>query len=844
MNIVIDSSTYALLLQGCVKTKSLQDGKTVHAHMIIQAGIETQDVSIGNNLVTMYAKCGIMTDAHIVFEKMPNRDVVSWTAMIAGYARWGNSQEALALFNQMLMTGIKANQFTFASILPACTNLVVIETGKKIHEKIIRMGFESDVFVGSALVDMYAKCGSMEDAHRMFDKMPQRDIVSWNALIAGYVQNRDSDEALGLFYRMRQVGVQPDQFSFASVLPACGNLALLEEVHEEIKKRGFQSNAFVGSALIDMYARNGRLQVAREVFDEMLECNVISWNAMISGYAQNGHLDEAMKLFEQMPKRDVVSWNAMVAGYAQHGLVDEAIQLFRKMPETNALSWNAVISGYVKHGQDEAALMLFYEMLSTDIQPNQFIFSSVLPACANLAALEHGKRIHDQIARREFQSDVFIGSALVDMYAKCKSLEIARDVFDKMPQKDVVTWTAMTAGYAQNGQCEEALALFREMQLAGVKPDAETFATVLPVCANLAALEQGREFHGLVIRSGLQSNVFVGSALVDMYAKCGSIETARSVFDTITQRGVVSWNVMIVGYAMHGCAMEALQMFHQMQQSGTNPDHVTLVGVLSACCHAGLVDKGRQFLTDMNQYYQITPTMEHYSCMVDLLGRAGQFVEALDFIDKMPISPNATVWKCLLGACRKHINIELGELAAERLFELEPENTAPYVLLSNIYAAAGKWDEIEKVRKMMKDRGLIKKPGCSWIQVNKQVCAFLVGDRSHPQTEGIYAELERLAGKMKAAGYVPDTGFVLNDVEEEQKEQILCYHSEKLAVAFGLINTSPGTTIRIIKNLRVCGDCHSAIKFISKILVRVFVVRDSYRFHNFRDGQCSCQDYW
>eukprot|EP01018_Ginkgo_biloba_P013189 Gb_32450 [translate_table: standard] len=739
----VDKLTYVCLLQVCIEKKALLEGRLVHTHMNGR-GFK-RDRFLGNTLVNMYAKCESLVEARTVFNDMPKRDAFPWTVMIAAYSKHGLDNEALTLFHQMQRTGIQPNQFTFASVLPACTNLAALDQGIEIHDEIAKSGFPCDAFVESALVDMYAKCGSIEKARDVFDKMHQRDTVSWTAMIAAYAQNGQSMEAIKFFQQMQLAGMKPDMKTFASVLPACTHLAALEqgmEIHEKILRSGFQSDVFVESALVDMYAKCGSIKEARNVFDNMHQRNAISWTAMISGYTQNGHADEALKLFQEIPEPDAISWNAMIAGYAQNGHVDEAFKIFQKMPKPN-----------------------------------------------------------------------------------------------------VVSWTAMVAGYAQNGQGVEALKLFGQMQLAGVKPDSKTFASVLPACANLAALQQGMEIHEDIIRSGFH-DVFVENALVDMYAKCGSIKMAYNLFDKMQQRDVVSWTSMIAGYAMHGCSKEALILFEQMQDSGINPNNVTLVSVLSACCHAGLVDKGWHYFYSMSQYYHITPEMEHYVCMVDLLGRAGQLDEAQTFIDKMPIKPDATVWKCLLGACRVHSNIELGEHVAERLFELDPQNAGPYVLLSNIYAAAGRWDDSENVRKMMKDRRVKKMSGCSWIEVNKKVHTFLVGDRSHPQTKKIYAKLERLRRQMKGAGYLPDTKFVLHDVEEEQKEQILGHHSEKLAIAFGLINTSPGTAIRVIKNLRVCSDCHSATKFISKIVVREIVVRDANRYHHFKDGQCSCGDYW
>eukprot|EP01018_Ginkgo_biloba_P036926 Gb_11578 [translate_table: standard] len=805
-----DSSPYASLLQGCVNKKALPEGKLVHSHMI-ETGFKP-DIYLETKLVIMYAKCANLECARQVFEEMPERNTVSWSAMITGYAQtghfdealklfqempernvvvWtaliaayaqnGNSNEALRFFRKMQIAGVKPNLVTFASVLSACTNVASLEHGTEVHGDIIRSGFEPDIFVENALVNMYAKCGSIKDARQMFDKMPRQNVVSVNAMIAAYTSDGLCQEALTLFYRMQQRGVQPDQYTFSSVLPACARLGALEhgkKVHEDIMRSGFQSNAFVGSSLIDMYVKCGSIENARKVFDQMLRRNVVSWNAMIAGYAQNGNFDEALNLFGQMQLRgvkpDLVSWSVIIAGYAHSGNVDEAVKLFQKMPEQNVVSCTAMISGYAQNGLVDDALKLF----------------------------------------------------------------------EQMPERNVVSWTAMITGYTQNGCFYEALEIFRQMQLTDMKPNSVSFASVLPACANLAALEHGHEVNEAIIRSGFQSDIFVENALIDMYAKCGSIKDARKVFDKMCRKDAISWNAMIVGYAMHYCGKEALELFKEMQHSSIKPDRITFVGVLSACCHAGLVDDGRLYFDRMSQDYNITPTLDHYCCMVDLLGRSGHLDEAENFISKMPMEPDAAVWGSLLGACRVHTNVELGERVAERLFESDPKNAAHYVLLSNIYAAAGRWDDVEKVRKMMKDRAVKKMPGRSWIEVNNKVYAFISGDRSHPQIHKINAKLEGLTGQMKEAGYVPDRNFVLHDVGEEQKENILCHHSEKLAIMFGIINTPPGAPIRIVKNLRVCGDCHSATKFISKIVLREIFVRDANHFHHFKDGQCSCGDYW
>jgi len=410
-----------------------------------------------------------------------------------------------------------------------------------------------------------------------------------------------------------------------------------------------------------------------------------------------------------------------------------------------------------------------------------------------------------------------------------------------MSERNVVSWNALIAGYTQNNNGEDALKLYSQMQGIGMKPSAFTFSSILSACASLAVMEQGKWVHAHIIKTGCKLDVFVGNALVDMYGKCGCIEDARQVFDRLPRRDVVSWNAMITVCAQHGHGKEAVRLFENMQLAGLNPNRITILCVLSACSHAGLVNEGRFYFDSMNSKHGITPTADHYACIVDILGRAGHINEAEDLINRMPIEPTAGIWGALLGACRVHGNMDVGKRAAECLFELEPHDAGPRVLLSNIYAAAGRWDDAAKVRKMMKESGVKKEPGCSWVEVENTVHTFVVNDRSHPLTEKIYAMLKDLNGKMKEAGYVVEANSVVLAVK---KEDTYSYHSEKIALAFSLISTPTGAVIRIKKNLRVCSDCHSAFKFISKIVGREIVVRDTNRFHHFKEGVCSCGDYW
>eukprot|EP01018_Ginkgo_biloba_P036698 Gb_40436 [translate_table: standard] len=808
-----DQYTFTSTLSACAGLASLKHGKQVHAHTI-KIGFETF-VCVGNTLVTMYAKCSSIEDARQVFDRMnvrdvfswtsmiagyskggsmeyarqlfdemPEQNVVSWNAMIAGYAQHGYGEEALKLFCRMRWTVLNSDQFTFASVLGLCASLEDRELGKQMHVHITKTGFESDVSVGNALATMYAKCRKIESAQNVFDKMAERNVVTWNVMIAGYANQGCNKTSLKMFWEMQQACIKPTQLTFVSVLSACASLLALEpgkQVHAYIIRTGFESHVPVGNSFVTMYAKCRCIENARHVFDKI-------------------------------PDRDLVSWNAMIAGYVQQDCGEEALNLFCQMQRV-----------YVK--------------------PDQFTLASVLSGCASSETMEHGKQLHAQIIKIGFRFHVCVSNALVTMYAKCQSIENARLTFDELPERNMVSWNAMIAGYAQHGHAEEALELFYELQKSSMTPEQFTLAIVLSACATLAVGDYGKQVHSYIIKSGRDS-VSVDNALITMYAKCGIIEDSHGVFHKMPEQDIVSWNAMVGGYAQHGYAKEAIHIFEAMLKAGINPDHITFIGILCACSHAGLVDEGCHYFDSMSRDHTITPRLKHYACMIDLLGRAGLLDKAESFIHSMPFEPDASVWWALLSASRVHGNMQLGKHAAEFLFELEPENPAIYVLLSNIYAVAGRWDDVAKVRKLMKDRGVKKKPGCSWIMVKNKAHVFVVDNRSHPQTEVVYSLLDRLAQQMEEAGYVPDTSFVLHNVEEEHKETILSYHSEKLAIAFGFLNTPPGTSIRIMKNLRVCGDCHTYTKFISKIVGREIVVRDASRFHHFNNGFCSCGDYW
>ncbi len=613
----------------------------------------------------------------------------------------------------------------------------------------------------------------------------QMDSFSWNRRLAKYVKAGEYEKTMELFKQMQKRGMRPDRFTFVPVLNACAGLRALEEgrrAHQLIMQTGCEADVFVGSSLVDMYAK----------------C---------------GSMEDAWRVFCKMPSQDVVTWTAMILGY-------------------------------VRCRQGQKALELYKRMQQEGVQPNAVTFVVVLNACASVSALEEGRRTHERIIQSRCESDVFVRSSLIDMYAKCGSMEEASTrVFNKLPSR-VVCWNAMIFGHVKCGEGHKALQLFQKMQHEGVQPDPATYVGVLNACANVVALEEGRRTHERIIQSRCESNVFVKSSLVDMYAKCGSMEDACRVFNTMPAHDVVSWNALLGGFAMHGQGKEALVHFERMCEEGVHPDDITFVCLLSACSHAGFVDEGLRFNALMTTVYRIPAKLEHYTCMVDLLGRAGHLQEAENMIQGMPCKPNAAIWRALLGACRIHGNVEMGERMAKRVLELEPKNAAGFVLLSNLYAATGNLELSESVERQRKERDAKKQPGRTWIEVNDAVHTFVVDDQIHPEMIKIRAELKRLSVLMHDAGYVPNTKSVLHDVEEEEKVIHLCHHSEKLAIAFGLMSTDPGTPLRIVKNLRVCEDCHTSTKFISKIVRRKIIVRDANRFHHFENGVCSCRDYW
>ncbi|KAL5053799.1 hypothetical protein RYX36_034481 [Vicia faba] len=549
--------------------------------------------------------------------------------------------------------------------------------------------------------------------------------------------------------------------------------------------------------------------------------------------------------------------------------------LLSQVHSPNPFLYSALIRAYARNGPLFQSIRLYSSMLNNNVSPVSFTFSALFSSLKNPTL---GTQLHLHAMLFGFVSDLYVGNTIIHMYVKCGLLSSARKVFDEMPHRDAVSWTelivayaksgdmdsarelfdglpdkdkvawtSMVTGYAQNAMPKKALEFFLRLQEAGVETDEIILVGVISACAQLGVSGYASWIRGIAesSRFGSVNNVLVGSALIDMYSKCGNVEEAYSVFKGMKERNVFSYSSMIAGFAVHGQARAAIKLFYEMLEAGIKPNHVTFVGVFTACSHAGMVEQGQYLFGVMEKCYGVAPTADHYACMADLLGRAGQLEKALQLVQTMPMEPNGGVWGALLGASHIHRNPDFAEIASHYLFELEPDNLGNYLLLSNTYALAGRWDDVSRVRKLMREKQLRKNPGCSWVEAkNGIVHEFFAGDVKHPEINEIKKALDDLLQRLKAIGYQPKLNSVPYDIDDEGKRLLLMSHSEKLALAYGLLNTDAGSTIKIMKNLRICEDCHIVMCAASKDTGRKIVVRDNMRFHHFLNGTCSCSNFW
>lgn len=738
--VVPQKRTFICAVQACGRITDLQAGRGVHAD-IVKHRFDS-DIFVSTCLVSMYAECGSLVDAQLVFDNLSHRDVVSWNAMLAAYAHQGQGMATLQLFQQMHEEGVPANDRTFVSVLQACGKIAEKEdinivdgkalklralwVGQVLHARIQTLGYETDMFVASALVSMYAKCGSVMDARRVFDGLSQRDVVSWTAMLSALAQQGQAEEALQLYERMKEQKLRFDARSLVSVIQACSILAEKEEdavvdgrplkrksmelgraIHEEAVRRGHGFYLFLCNALISMYGKCGGIVEARHVFDNLLQ-------------------------------RDVVSWNAILTTCAQQALAEECLQLYSRMSEENispnVTTFVCVLQAYSCLAEKEASV------LTGDGSPT------------TLESLRKGKTIHAEARSRGYESDVFVGSALISLYGKCGSIADAQDVFDRLPKRDVVVWNAILAAHVQLGLANKALELFEKMELERILPNETTYMHILQACSHVGVQDICAHIHKKLVLSATNLNLSLGNTLIDTYSKCASMKDAQAVFDALSQPDVVSWNVLIAGYAREGNLDESLRKFDEMQGADVKPDKVTFLSLLAACSHAGMVDEGVAYFQSMSRDYDISPGLDHYVCMVDLFGRAGYFNMVEQLISGMPMRPNLALWLCLLACCRKHGNVVLAERAFDCALRLQRNQAAAYVLMTNIYADAGMWESASKVGKLRDEGGAWDKfePGQTWIEHGQEVRTFTVGNNSRQwQQDAAYDLLNDLSSELK-----------------------------------------------------------------------------------------------
>ncbi|TMW86418.1 hypothetical protein EJD97_021403 [Solanum chilense] len=656
--------SFIQLLRGCTSSKSLFNGKSLHAQLL-KLGSLKADIFTNNHLLTMYLKLNQFDDAQQLFDRMPERNIISWTTLISSYSKLGMYEKALGCFRSMnLEDGFGPNGYTYVAALSACSSLGAERTGKELHGRMLRTEESLNSFVSNCLVNFYGKCGLLKSARIVFDGL-EPNSVTWASLISCYFHCGEYGKGLNMFVLSLRGGVIVNEFFCGSVFGACAvvkSLQLGMQIHGLIVKLSLGMDQFVVTGLINFYAKCGRLELARQSFDEA-----------------DG-------------------------------------------PELHA--WTAIIGGCVQLGSGREAIELFCKLLSSELKPSERTFSSVIGAFADVKEVRVGKQIHCRIVKMGFDSFSFVCNALLDFYSKSDLFEESLKLFQEMKEQDVVSWNTLIAGCVSSSRYEEALRFLREMLLEGFEPSLYTYSSILSICGDLPAIEWGKQTHCRVLKSRLDSNVVVDSALIDMYAKCGRLGYARRVFDILPVKNLVSWNTMVVGYAQHGFGKEALEIYGMMQSSGVKPNDITFLGVLSACGHVGLLDEGLHHFTSMTKVHGIIPRTDHLACVVSLFARKGKTKEAYRFIKSFSGEPDKVVWRCLLSGCKANRDFVLGKYAAEKILDIDPDDTSAYIVLSNIYAELQMWDETAKIRKLINAKALKKETGHSWIELQNKMYTF------------------------------------------------------------------------------------------------------------------------
>ncbi|KAJ9543267.1 hypothetical protein OSB04_022974 [Centaurea solstitialis] len=746
----------ANFLQFCIDKKSHVNGKILHAN-ILRAGLFA-DIFLSNRLIELYNKCGRLItarqvfdkmphknlfswhavlsaycktgdleEAHKLFVKMPDRNSVSWNTLISALVRGGSEQKALNLYYDMNRAGFLPTNFTLASVLSACGALLDLKCGCASHGFATKIGLDKNVYVGNALLGMYAKCGSVGNAIKAFEDLPETNQVSYTAIMGALGETDQVEEAFRMFRSMHRIGIQVDAISLSSILGVCTTTSGIaingKQFHGLTIRLGFERDLHLSNSLLDMYAKDGDMDGAERIFNNLPEITVVSWNVMIGGYGQQYQIIKAIECMQRMQsfglEPDQVTYINMFSACLKSGDIETAREIFDRMSCPSLSSWNALLSGYSQIGKHKEAIRLFRDMQFCNVKGDRTTFAVIFSLCASLGLMKGGRQVHAVSIKALVDDDIYVASGLIGMYSKCNRIQLAKFVFDRIKrEQDIVCWNSMMAGLSLNNLDNEAFMLFKNMLENEMLPTRFSYSTVLSCCAKLSSISQGRQVHAQALKDETVNDVIVGSALIDMYSKCGDVDEARLFFDTMTTKNTVTWNEMIHGYAQNGRGDEGVSLYEDMisNESGEKPDAITFVAVLTACSHSGLIDDGVRIFNSMLQEHGVEPISDHYTCIIDCLGRGGRFHEVEVVLNRMPYVNDPIVWEVLLSSCRVHSNVILARRAAEELFRLNPRNSAPYVLLANMYSSMGRWDDVRNIRELMIEKQAVKGPGYSWFE--------------------------------------------------------------------------------------------------------------------------------
>ncbi|XP_077241240.1 pentatricopeptide repeat-containing protein At4g13650-like [Tasmannia lanceolata] len=844
----VDCFVFAVVLRACALTGDLNSGRQIHCQILkTHVGI---DSFVDNALITMYGNCGFIKDSISVFNGIQKHDLVSWSSMMSCYAQNGQEEEVLRLFVMMIRAGIRPDVSAFSIATGASANLSCVEFGAQIHCCTIKMGFDSCMFLANSLIDFYAECGDCDASIRVFNEMPERNLISWNTILAGHVRNRLNHEALRIFRLLMIEFSKCDEFALTGILQAVTGLRALDhgrEIHGYVIRIGLESNIYAISALLDMYIEcihhenschydDIPLKLFNHIqeFDEFIIASLLKSCALRSDLKTGVMLHACIVKLELKADPYVIS--SLIDMYSKSGLIEAALRVFTRIKDPGTVTWSTIIAGHCRNGWFEEALQLFQRMYLDCVEANQFTYTSVILACISLGDLKRGKELHCNILRSGYGSNVPVISALINLYSELGSLQQSLKLCSLIPENEV-SWDALFRACVRIKDHKMTLNLFQRVQRSGGQLDQISACCALNSCANPVLSNAGTQAQAYIIKRGLTSEPQMSNSLINMYSGSGMISSAVEAFDRMPNKNSDSWTSIISANVDHGQPSKALELFMHMCRKNKSPDSNTFIFVLKACADTGLVYEAFRLFAKMSENYCIEPSVEHYSCMVEVLGRAGMFYEAEEFINNViPFEPGGLIWGALLSSCRIHGNLRFAKYAAEKLLELEPSDCTANLLLEQVLLTEGKWDNALTVN----GRNKSARESSSRIEIRNRIYEF-VSDQII--TEEVSAKLVEMRRNMEELGYVADKIHWLHNAEEGYGGMGF-HHTEIMALAFGLVWLPQGTPIRIIKSVRMCGRCHSTCKFMSTFIGRDMVIKDSCTFHHFRDGKCSCRDAW